>query len=94
MRCRIFSDQTGGTAFLPRFQSSSLKDQVQNSYNAKYNQDTLTTIFRQLANELQAQYLVQYYSEGDFPANKFVKLEVGLQNQSRLKVRARQGLFT
>lgn len=89
-----FSDQTGGTAFLPRFQSSSLKDQVQNTYNAKYNQDTLTTIFRRLANELQAQYLVQYYSEGTFPADKFVKLDVNLQNQSRpLRVRARQGYF-
>jgi VWFA-related protein len=88
-----FSDQTGGTAFVPRFQSSSLKDKLQNSYNEKYNQETLTTIFRRLANELQAQYLVQYYSEGDFPANKFVKLAVGLQNQPNLRVRARQGYF-
>lgn len=89
-----FSDQTGGTAFLPRFQSSSLKDKLQNSYNEKYNQETLTTIFRRLANELQAQYLVQYYSEGEFAANKFVKLDVGLQNKSQsLRVRSRQGYF-
>lgn len=89
-----FSDQTGGTAFLPRFQSTSLKDTLQNSYNVKYNQEALTTIFRRLANELQAQYLVQYYSEGDFPANKFVKLVVNLQNQTRpLRVRSRQGYF-
>lgn len=88
-----FADQTGGTAFLPKFQSITLKDNLQNSYNAKFNQETLTNIFRRLANELQAQYLVQYYSEGSFPANKYVKLDVGLQNQQRLKVRARQGYF-
>jgi VWFA-related protein len=88
-----FADQTGGTAFLPKFQSITLKDNLQNSYNAKFNQETLTKIFRQLANELQAQYLVQYYSEGDFPNNKFVKLDVGLQNQQRQRVRARQGYF-
>lgn len=88
-----FADQTGGTAFLPKFQSITLKDNLQNSYNAKFNQETLTNIFRQLANELQAQYLVQYYSEGSFPVNKYVKLDVGLQNQQRLKVRARQGYF-
>lgn len=88
-----FSDQTGGTAFLPRFQSTNPKDALQSSYNLKYNQETLAKIFRQLANELQAQYLVQYYSEGDFPANKFVKLDVGLQNPQRFRIRARQGYF-
>jgi VWFA-related protein len=88
-----FADQTGGTAFLPKFQSITLKNNLQNSYNQKFNSETLTGIFRQLANELQAQYLVQYYSEGSFPANKYVKLDVGLQNQQRLKVRARQGYF-
>ncbi|HXG84480.1 MAG TPA: VWA domain-containing protein [Pyrinomonadaceae bacterium] len=88
-----FSDQTGGTAFLPGFQSTALKNTLQNSYNTKFNQETLTGIFRRLASELQAQYLVQYYSEGAFPINKYVKLDVGLQNQQRFKVRARQGYF-
>jgi len=88
-----FSEQTGGTAFLPKFQSTNAKDKLQSSYSTKYNQETLTKIFRQLANELQAQYLVQYYSESDFAVNKFVKLEVGLQNTQRFKVRARQGYF-
>ncbi len=90
---QTFSDQTGGTAFLPAFQSVNLKDNLLNSYNAKFNQETLTRIFRQLANELQAQYLVQYYSESDFPNDKFVKLNVGLQNANKLRVRARQGYF-
>ncbi len=88
-----FSDQTGGTAFLPKFQSSGLKDNLQNSYNAKYNQETLATIFRRLANELQAQYLVQYYSESSFQNGRYVKLDVGLQNRQLLRVRARQGYF-
>lgn len=88
-----FALQTGGTAFLPKFQSISLKDNLQNSYNMKKNQETLTTIFRQLANELRAQYLVQYYSEADFPVNRYVNLKVGLNNPQSLKVRARQGYF-
>lgn len=88
-----FADETGGTAFLPKFAPIDLKDKLQNSFNIRQNQATLTKIFRQLANELQAQYLVQYYSEGDFPANKYVKLNVNLTNPTRNKVRARQGYF-
>ena len=91
---QAFSDQTGGTAYLPTFQSVSLKNNLQNSYNLKFNQETLTKIFRQLANELQAQYLVQYYSEGDFPNDKYVKLDVGLQqNAGKFRIRARKGYF-
>ncbi len=88
-----FAVQTGGTAFLPKFQPTTLKDNLQNAYNIKKNQETLTTIFRQLANELRAQYLVQYYSETDFPVNRYVNLKVGLNNPQSLKVRARQGYF-
>ncbi len=88
-----FALQTGGTAFLPKFQSVSLKDGLQNSYNMKKNQETLTLIFRQLANELRAQYLVQYYSEADFAVNRYVNLKVGLNNSRNLKVRAREGYF-
>lgn len=88
-----FADETGGTAFLPKFQPTNTKDQMQNSSNTKRNQETLTTIFRQLANELQAQYLVQYYSEAEFPNNRYVKLDVGLKNPRQLRVRARQGYF-
>jgi VWFA-related protein len=88
-----FADQTGGTAFLPKFLPINLKDNLQNSSNTKRNQETLTKIFRQLANELQAQYLVQYYSEAEFPANRYVKLDVGLTNPQKLRVRARQGYF-
>ena len=88
-----FALQTGGTAFLPKFQPIGLKDNLQNSFNMKRNQEMLTQIFRQLANELQAQYLVQYYSESDFPNNKYVKLDVGLRNPQNLRIRARKGYF-
>jgi Ca-activated chloride channel homolog len=88
-----FADETGGTAYLPKFSPIDSKDTLQNSANTKRNQEILTKIFRQLANELQAQYLVQYYSEDEFPNGKYVKLDVGLQNQNKLKVRARQGYF-
>jgi len=88
-----FADQTGGTAFLPKFLPIDSKDKLQNSSNIKNNQEILTKIFRQLANELQAQYLVQYYSDANFSTNKYVKLDVGLTNSNQSRVRARQGYF-
>lgn len=90
---QTFADDTGGTAFLPKFQPIDLKDTLQNSFNVRQNQTTLTKIFQQLTGELQAQYLVQYYSETDFPTGKFVKLDVGLTNPKNFRVRARQGYF-
>lgn len=88
-----FADETGGTAFLPKFQPIDLKDTMQNSVNSRRNQEMLTKIFQQLANELQAQYLVQYYSEEDFQNGRYVKLDVGLNTPQNYKVRARQGYF-
>jgi VWFA-related protein len=88
-----FADETGGTAFLPKFQPTDLKDAYQSSANTRLNQETLTKIFRQLANELQAQYLVQYYSETDFPKDKYVKLSVRLANPQNFRLRARGGYF-
>jgi Ca-activated chloride channel family protein len=88
-----FADETGGTAFLPKFQPITLKDNFQNTTNMRLNGEILTNIFRQLANELRAQYLVQYYSETEFPNNKYVKLDVNLNNPNKLRLRARQGYF-
>lgn len=88
-----FADETGGTAFLPKFLPTSQKDQYQNAQNIRKNQETLERIFRQLANELRAQYLLQYYSEADFPNNKYVKLDVSLTNTQQGRIRARQGYF-
>jgi hypothetical protein len=88
-----FADQTGGTAFLPKFQPIDTKDGYQNSNNARKNTEILDRIFRQLANELRSQYLIQYYSESDFPLDKYVKLDVGVQNRRGAHVRARQGYY-
>jgi hypothetical protein len=88
-----FAVETGGTAFLPQFSPTDLKDKMQNFSNTKKNTAILENIFRRLANELRAQYLVQYYSEAEYPNNKYVKLDVGLQNQAGRQIRARQGYF-
>lgn len=88
-----FADDTGGTAFLPKFQPIDTKDEYQNGNNSRKNAEILERIFRQLGNELRSQYLLQFYSDGDFPLNKFVKLDVGLQTKTGLRVRARQGYF-
>ena len=88
-----FADETGGSAFLPKFLPIDTKDALQNDGNMRKNQDTLDRIFRQLANELRSQYLLQYYSDAEYPLNKFVKLDVGLQTRTDLRIRARQGFY-
>jgi len=90
---QVFATDTGGTAYLPKFAPIDAKDTLQNSSNMRKNQATLDLIFRQLANELQAQYLVEYYPETNYPEGRFVKLDVGLQNAAGRKVRARQGYY-
>jgi VWFA-related protein len=88
-----FANETGGTFFLPAFAPTTTKDELQNANNMRKNEALLDRIFKQLASDLRAQYLIQYYSETDFPANKFVKLGVELQNQPSHRVRARQGYY-
>jgi len=90
---QIFSRDTGGTAFLPKFGAIDTKDQYQNEINMRKNSELLEKIFRQLANELRAQYLIQYYSESEHPENKFVKLNVNLPARNDLRVRAREGYY-
>ena len=88
-----FAAETGGSAYLPKFQPVDTKDQLMNAGNMKRNAATLENIFRQLANELRAQYLVQYYSDSEFPEGRFVKLDVKLSNPATNKLRARQGYY-
>ncbi len=88
-----FADETGGTSFLPKFQQVETTDGNQNAINIRRNTEMLEKIFRQIAGELRAQYLVQFYSESEFPANKFVKLDVGLTAPGSMRVRARQGYY-
>ena len=54
---------------------------------------SLDRIFRQLAGELRAQYLIQYYSEADYPQNRFVKLNIGVPQRNDLRVRSREGYY-
>lgn len=88
-----FADETGGTAFLPHFLPIDTPDQYQNANNIRRNTSMLERIFRQLASELRAQYLVQYYSESEFPEGKFVRVDLSLKNRGDLRVRSRQGYF-
>lgn len=88
-----FSDETGGTAFLPKFQPVETADVNQNSINVRRNTEMLERIFRQITGELRAQYLVQYYSEGEFPDGKFVRIDMGLNAKPGLRIRARQGYY-
>jgi Ca-activated chloride channel family protein len=88
-----FANDTGGTSFVPRFLPTSGKDALQNASNARKNEEALTKLFRQLAGELRAQYLIQYYSESDFALGRYVKLNVALPSKAALRVRARQGYY-
>ena len=88
-----FSDETGGSAFVPKFQPIDTKDGYQNAINMRKNTELLDHIFLQLTNELRSQYLIQYYSEADFPQNKFVKLDVGVPGRGDARIRSRQGYY-
>ncbi|MDQ4119942.1 MAG: VWA domain-containing protein [Acidobacteriota bacterium] len=85
---QMFADETGGTAFLPQFASEKNTSSFE-----QQNAAILERIFRQISAELRAQYLLQYYSETDFPAGRYVKLRVGLNNRPTLRIRSRQGYF-
>lgn len=90
-----FAVETGGTAFLPKFLPIDLKSSYENNSNLSRNTDTLTKIFLQVRNELQAQYLVQYYSDGEFDDNQYVNVELKVQLAlpQGMNVRSRKGYF-
>lgn len=88
-----FAAETGGSAFLPKFLPIDTKDDLQNIANTRKNAETLTAIFRRLESELRAQYLIQYYSDADFPDGRFVRTEVRLKNPGSNQIRARNGYF-
>jgi len=88
-----FADDTGGTAFVPKFQPLDTKDSYQNANNNRSNGAALDQIFRQIANELRSQYLVQYYSESDYPLGQYVKLDVGIKTKPDARIRARHGYY-
>jgi VWFA-related protein len=90
---QVFSRETGGTAFLPKFLPIDTKDYLANNNNMRQNTVLLQQIFKQLANELRAQYLLQYYSEGEYADGRFVNVKVQLANPAGKTLRSREGYF-
>lgn len=57
------------------------------------NPQQLDAIFRRIAAELRAQYLLQYYSNSDAPAGRFLSITVRAPRRPTLRIRARQGYY-
>ena len=55
--------------------------------------EELETIFRQVAAELRAQYLLQYLSNNQAAAGKFLRIKVTTPPRPDARIRARQGYF-
>ena len=55
--------------------------------------ESLDAEFRQIAAELRAQYLVQYYSNSEAPNGKYLHIKVQIPAQPALRIRARQGYY-
>ncbi len=87
------AEETGGTAYFFGFLPTNLKNYYQNQVNERLNKEAIASVFQKLAGELRRQYLLQYYSETEFPEGKFVKLSVEVNRTGNFKVKARQGYF-
>ena len=55
--------------------------------------EDLTQVFSQIANELQAQYLLGYYSTNEANDGKFRRIAVRIPKQADLRIRARNGYY-
>ena len=55
--------------------------------------EDLEAVFRQIAAELRAQYLLQYYSTSDAPPGKFLSIKVTTPARTGVRVRARRGYY-
>lgn len=55
--------------------------------------EDLSLVFDQIAAELRAQYLLQYYSNSQTAGGQFRRISVALPTQPQLRVRARQGYY-
>jgi Ca-activated chloride channel family protein len=55
--------------------------------------EELDDIFRRIAAELRAQYLLQYYSNSDAPNGKFLNIKVRTPARADARVRARNGYY-
>lgn len=56
-------------------------------------EDRLEAIFRQVAAELRAQYLLQYLSNNQAATGKFLRIKVSTPARPETRIRARQGYF-
>jgi VWFA-related protein len=56
--------------------------------------EELGWVFRQIAAELQAQYLFGYYSTDERSGGEFKRITVRAPNRPNLRIRARQGYYT
>jgi Ca-activated chloride channel family protein len=55
--------------------------------------EDLDAVFRRIAAELRAQYLLQYLSNGDAAPGKFLRIKVNTPSRPELRIRARQGYY-
>jgi Ca-activated chloride channel family protein len=55
--------------------------------------DDLEAVFRQITDELQAQYLLGYYSTDERRDGGFRKIRVQIPKRPDLRVRSRQGYY-
>ncbi|MDQ3252420.1 MAG: VWA domain-containing protein [Acidobacteriota bacterium] len=55
--------------------------------------EDLETVFRRIAAELRAQYLLQYYSKTEARKGTFLRIKVQSPTQPELRIRARQGYY-
>ena len=71
-----------------------LADSTGGSAFAPAKIEELEAIFSRIASELRAQYLIQYYSNSDAPAGKFLRIKVNTPTRADARVRARQGYYS
>ena len=57
------------------------------------SEEKLDAIFRQVAAELRAQYLLQYLSNNQAATGKFLRIKVSTPARPEARIRARQGYF-
>jgi Ca-activated chloride channel family protein len=55
--------------------------------------ENLDAVFRQITAELRSQYLLQYYSNSESPASKFLRIKVTAPARAELRIRAREGYY-
>ncbi len=56
--------------------------------------EDLDIVFNQIAAELRAQYLIQYYSNNTATAGEYLPIQVRTPSRALLRVRARQGYYS